>query len=226
MIKTPTAVVTDLGTEFGVTANKDGATEVQVFQGVVEAAYAASAPNGETPKPIRLAQGEAVRVAAQGQRIAKLPYRPETFVRGLRPSNGSDEFTLPWLSNMWTWSNHGFSRFSVTERPGWLRITLGSNCENAGKNARGGAPIMRTSATNYPANFSVETRIDAGTPNGGRFGNYFFLAALLLYDEAKDEEAYPFDFTFGLGQIPGVSGKRVLVSILRSVSRYSDERQP
>ena len=61
---------------------------------------------------------------------------------------------------------------------------------------------MRTSATNYPANFSVETRIDAGTANGGRFPSNFFMAALMSYDAAKDEEVYPYDFTYGLRRSP------------------------
>ena len=36
-IRTPTATVTDLGTEFGVTVSGDGLTQVHVLQGVVEA---------------------------------------------------------------------------------------------------------------------------------------------------------------------------------------------
>jgi hypothetical protein len=59
-IRTPTAVVTDLGTEFGVTVDKDGACEVHVIQGEVRAERVA-VPDMQHAAPLPLRAGEAVR---------------------------------------------------------------------------------------------------------------------------------------------------------------------
>ena len=60
-IQTPTAVVTDLGTEFGVEVGKSGATAAHVFRGTVEVQPAA---DGDRPDShvVRLVQNESVRI--------------------------------------------------------------------------------------------------------------------------------------------------------------------
>lgn len=59
-IKTPTATVTDLGTEFGVEVDETGRTSATVFQGVVELQTRdASGPHTEA---IRLGENESARV--------------------------------------------------------------------------------------------------------------------------------------------------------------------
>ena len=62
-IKTPTAIVTDLGTEFGVEVREDGNTVSHVFQGVVEVCKVAA--NGKPEQPIRLVASESVVVEKQ-----------------------------------------------------------------------------------------------------------------------------------------------------------------
>ena len=47
-IRTPTAVVTDLGTEFGVEVNDEGATDTRVFTGRVQVAVTSANGNGQT----------------------------------------------------------------------------------------------------------------------------------------------------------------------------------
>ena len=59
-VRTPTAVVTDLGTEFGVEVGEGGACEVQVFQGLVEAA--ALHDGKPAGPPCRLVQGQVARL--------------------------------------------------------------------------------------------------------------------------------------------------------------------
>lgn len=63
-IHTPTAVVTDRGTQFGVEVDPSGKTAVRVFQGLVELVALASLGTAE---PLRLSAGHAGEVDAAGQ---------------------------------------------------------------------------------------------------------------------------------------------------------------
>lgn len=62
-IDTPTTRIVDLGTEFAVSVEPDGASEVKVLRGAVETSRVAV---GDTPsplaKPIRLGDGEGIRI--------------------------------------------------------------------------------------------------------------------------------------------------------------------
>jgi hypothetical protein len=62
-IRTPTAIVTDLGTEFGVEVNESGATATHVFRGMVEVQPVAS--DGQASHAVRLTEDESVRVEKQ-----------------------------------------------------------------------------------------------------------------------------------------------------------------
>lgn len=59
-IETPIGVVVDLGTEFRVSVEEGGTTEVKVLKGRVE--YRDRTPDGSTGKPLRLSAGESHRV--------------------------------------------------------------------------------------------------------------------------------------------------------------------
>ena len=81
-ISTPNALVTDLGTEFGVAYAPSGETLVQVFEGRVE--LAADEDGSATPqKPLRLAVGHAAGVAADGRLAMRSPAALPRFVRSL-----------------------------------------------------------------------------------------------------------------------------------------------
>jgi hypothetical protein len=60
-ITTPTAVVTDLGTEFGVEVNKSGETSAHVFRGLVEVQWAER--NGKPSQTVRLKANEAIQLS-------------------------------------------------------------------------------------------------------------------------------------------------------------------
>ena len=62
-IKTPTALVTDLGTEFGVNVTKDHTADVCVFEGTVEVEQTTGVNAGQAVKQ-RLGAGESVRLDA------------------------------------------------------------------------------------------------------------------------------------------------------------------
>jgi hypothetical protein len=61
-VHTPTAVITDLGTEFGVEVDASGASEAHVFRGRVEVRS-----TGGNVKPVSLAMNESARVGGKGQ---------------------------------------------------------------------------------------------------------------------------------------------------------------
>ena len=60
IVRTPTAIVTDLGTEFGVEVDKSGATESHVFRGKIEMRLVGGGDQGA----IRLGKGQSGRAAA------------------------------------------------------------------------------------------------------------------------------------------------------------------
>jgi hypothetical protein len=63
-IRTPTATIRDIGTEFGVDVNKDGRTSSYVFRGAIEVQVAAE--QGMQPgRPIRLTENESVQIERQ-----------------------------------------------------------------------------------------------------------------------------------------------------------------
>ena len=80
-IKTPTATVTDLGTEFGVEVGKGDKVEVHVLQGTVTVQQ--SAHKDGTPKPMRVTQGQAVQIEPNRAVFTAVAYMPSAFVRSI-----------------------------------------------------------------------------------------------------------------------------------------------
>ena len=78
---TPTATVTDLGTEFGVCVDESGSTDADVFRGAVEV-RAMSAENG-TENVVRLTENQSARVRVNEHRVvtvSRSKATPEAFV--------------------------------------------------------------------------------------------------------------------------------------------------
>lgn len=75
-IETPTTLVVDQGTEFGVEIDASGRTDVVVFQGLVDLAHPGPAARPAAIK--RLSQGEGMRVESTGNlsRIVSVEHRP------------------------------------------------------------------------------------------------------------------------------------------------------
>jgi len=101
-ILTPTAEIVDLGTEFGVSVDDDGMSEVHVFEGDVVARPRGGA---ETDGPlIHARQDEAIQFPAttkQGMRIAA---DRNKFVRRLTPDRSADELPpLPVTDDLVLW---------------------------------------------------------------------------------------------------------------------------
>jgi hypothetical protein len=101
-VRTPTALVEDLGTEFGVEVADNGKTTSHVFQGRVVMRVAGQgnekpeSPNSRnsesrtTPNPeIVLSAGQAACVALDDDRPAAVAFEPEHFARVLKSSNES-----------------------------------------------------------------------------------------------------------------------------------------
>ena len=86
VVRTPTAVVTDLGTEFGVEVDKSGATKSHVFRGKIELRVAGN--GGERPEEvIPLGESESARVergkdrALSVVKLSRGQSRPDAFAR-------------------------------------------------------------------------------------------------------------------------------------------------
>ena len=80
-IRTPTAIVTDLGTEFGVEVGSEGAVEAQVFGGQIE--FQPSAPSGRLSKKLRLGKDEVVRLDKTGTTTFHTMANPGPFTLAL-----------------------------------------------------------------------------------------------------------------------------------------------
>jgi hypothetical protein len=76
-VRTPSAVITDLGTQFGVEVGAGGRTDVRVFQGLVELAAVASLG---AVAPARLAAGNAAEVDDAGRITLVDAAAPKKFV--------------------------------------------------------------------------------------------------------------------------------------------------
>ncbi len=80
-VRTPTAKVTDLGTEFGVEVDPSGVSTAHVFEGKVE--LLAFGGNADTANAIRLEKNESARVELDNNRVARVireKVRPNPFV--------------------------------------------------------------------------------------------------------------------------------------------------
>ncbi len=99
-IKTPTAIVTDLGTEFGVEVDRNGASQVDVLQGRVEMK---PVDRGATDNAsLQLAAGESVRLGPGESNVQRLKFDPSRFARTLVRSSAeplglvvADDFNYP-----------------------------------------------------------------------------------------------------------------------------------
>jgi hypothetical protein len=100
-IITPTAEVVDLGTEFGVSVDKTGASEVHVFDGDV-----VSRPVGEhgSGSLIHARQAEAVKFGASKEQPRRIVFDGKKFVRRLVPDLPAEKLPpLPVTDKLALW---------------------------------------------------------------------------------------------------------------------------
>jgi hypothetical protein len=88
-IRTPTATVTDLGTEFGVDVRRDGATETHVFVGAVRVATSDHSRGEQNEQTVHA--GSAVRCDRTGKHPSKTTCNQQGFVHALQPRPPQDD---------------------------------------------------------------------------------------------------------------------------------------
>ncbi|MCE9631161.1 MAG: FecR family protein [Planctomycetia bacterium] len=88
IVRTPWAVVRDLGTEFGVAVSKNGPTEVHVFQGLVELDH--PEPHGNARR-VRLGPGDNVQMDGRGAVRLGVAGRAGRIVRRLPKARDENE---------------------------------------------------------------------------------------------------------------------------------------
>ena len=84
-VRTPTAVVTDLGTEFGVEVDKSGASRAHVFRGRIEVRAVGNA----SPQAVSLGENESARIDSGKNRIVSVVHQTghqHAFVREMPKS--------------------------------------------------------------------------------------------------------------------------------------------
>jgi hypothetical protein len=84
VVRTPTALVTDLGTEFGVEVNQEGLTRVHVLQGIVDARVVNPRNGAESHR--RLVEGAAVEIGRSSGKLQTIAFAPKPFTRRLQPA--------------------------------------------------------------------------------------------------------------------------------------------
>ncbi len=85
-VRTPTAVVTDLGTEFGVEVAADGTGEVHVLEGeVITRSLIAGKGDDDS---VHVKAGQAVRIEPKSGKITTMDFAAKGFVRNLRIEAG------------------------------------------------------------------------------------------------------------------------------------------
>ena len=113
VVKTPSAAVTDLGTQFGVSIAPDHTTHVEVFKGSVQAALVSSTATAQTT----LISGQAADVLTNQVHIDPAGAQPQRFVRTLDGLIVRGELVAdlrPDLSpNTAAWTNHATGDKSV-----------------------------------------------------------------------------------------------------------------
>ncbi len=110
-VRTPTATVTDLGTEFGVEVPNHGGTFVSVFEGVVECQ---SVVEGKLiDKPNRLIAGQTAQIIPGRVAVHPTASSKTSFVRQLPRSKTSSVISLADLvaggTGFGTWNNWGIN---------------------------------------------------------------------------------------------------------------------
>ncbi len=116
-VVTPTAEVVDLGTEFGVEVDSQGATDLHVIRGRVELkSTAPSASSAQAAAPAARKQqvlaGQAVRVSASGETASPIPLDPSRFAaaRTVAARSGPDAAVArePWPQGQPIWLGNLF----------------------------------------------------------------------------------------------------------------------
>jgi hypothetical protein len=145
-VRTPSAIVTDLGTEFGVEASPTGVTETQVFSGRVTIEG-----RGEAARlPIRtLLAGQAVRLDARRGMVNVAAERAVRFIRKMPLSRAAPAKDLiAQLDYSDTWSANSPTRagsYRLMTTPESLRV---ENCH--GNPPRSWVFSMPTAMTTWP----------------------------------------------------------------------------
>ena len=179
-VRTPHAVLRDLGTEFGVEVQPDGCTELCVFQGQVRV------ETSETPVEAGrvVKAGQAVRVATSlGTSVLETSAEPERFVRELPGSNDKV------LASTFGDSLEGWTKKPLGKTSSLLQQTTGGNPGGCLLSIGNGPGTKLIAPPRYHGNL---TRFDGGN-----------IAFDAKYVEPGDNETRASGFDFGLITIAG-----------------------
>ena len=127
-VRTPTAIVTDLGTEFGVEVNSGGSMEVHVFDGTVEV----QCGQGRQANTRRLTAGQAVRIPSDDPTASMVAITSDRQAFPTAPRVASNPQKLPPLPvtrglALWLAADVGVVRDSKGRVQIWRDLPTGEN---------------------------------------------------------------------------------------------------
>jgi hypothetical protein len=164
-IRTPTAVVTDLGTEFGVEVAKSGRTESHVFVGKVKIRSLAAKANDVRETILSASQSAAFGPNEPITTFTGSKARPERFVRRLRPDPAAcqrivEKFADGKLGDAFEQSPVGW--FEIGGAAAWRKQPSASGS----RQPRGYLRTKKTDFCDYDFVFQTtfEIRVDATKP--------------------------------------------------------------
>jgi len=120
-VRTPTASITDLGTEFGVNVDRDGNNEVEVLQGTVRLQWPTA--SGGSPGEMQLGVGRSVRIDATKKTVTDCTANPTRFVRSLT-------YAASKIISV-NFTHGGKSDLDPTDRTGVLNATHWNNVDGS-----------------------------------------------------------------------------------------------
>ncbi len=198
-VTTPTATITDLGTEFGVLVARDGATQVHVIEGMVETRIVGSKEDQGEHR--RVTAGQAVAMQPSGNQIDTVAYGSQSFVRKLDVLPNSpgemayiEAVMLDDPMGYWPLNEPAKSR-TFADRSGHGLMGYGMNKVASGQPGPFGQGSRATA-------FSGGDYIDVGQHNEFAMPNGFTVEAWVWIDDAT-ESSYVFS---SLGRTSGGFG--------------------
>jgi hypothetical protein len=154
-VRTPAAIVTDLGTEFGVTVSETGVTQVHVIQGVVEAK--GTGPQAELSQAKRLTKGQAIEIGQKDKAYQPVAFAPEQFTRKLELNAGVPS-EVPYMTAVL--ADQPLAYWPLNEPAGSRRFA-----DHSDNHVHGWG--MRQLASGKPGPMQGESRAVALAGNGG-----------------------------------------------------------
>jgi len=213
-VRTRTALITDLGTEFGVIAHSDGSTEAHVLNGRIRIALDPGQSN--RPTSMVITEGQAGRVDASGRTVQDgLAAQPDLFLLELPPAGGPAGASA--RLNLADIVGQGNGRGTGILNRG-IDPATGQAFENPVTRIRRARQNQFQSTPQWPG-------VDGVFVPNGAVGPVVISSTGLTFAECPDTLGSYYGGPANSGEIYDIPGKQVYVARLNGI-RYGTSRHP